>query len=88
MDKYTAARIDGMLVAVRHSIEFLIAEELRNASPPEKQLPRMQKIGIALAELLDLSWEIYEEHPELNPDRERWEAAEELRSKGVVPKRE
>jgi hypothetical protein len=88
MEKYTAGKIEGMLIAVRHTIEFLISDELRNASPPEKQFPRMRKLGVALTELLDLSREIYEEHPELNPHLEAERATEELRRKGLLPKRE
>ena len=88
MDKYTAGKIEGMLVAVRHSIEFLISKELRNASPPERQFPRMQKLGIVLAELIDLSRELYEEHPELNPHLEAEKATAELRRKGLLPARE
>jgi hypothetical protein len=88
MDKYTAGRIEGMLRAARHNIESLIANELRIASPPEKQRHRMTKLGTVLAELLDLSREIYEEHPELNPHLEAERATEELRRKGLLPKRE
>ena len=88
MDKYTAGRLEGMLRAARHNIETLIANELRIASPPEKQFERMRKLGNALTELLDLSREIYEEHPELNPQLEAERATEELRRKGLLPKRE
>jgi hypothetical protein len=88
MDKYTAGRIEGMLRAARHNIEFLIADDLRVASPPEKQRDRMKKLAMALTELLDLSREIYEEHPELNPHLEAEKATEELRRKGLLPSRE
>ena len=88
MDKYTAGRIEGMLRAARHNIESLIANELRIASPPEKQRHRMTKLGAVLAELLDLSREIYEEHPELNPHLEAERATEELRRKGLLPRRD
>ena len=88
MDKYTAGRIEGMLRAARHNIGFLIADDLRVASPPEKQRPRMAKLGTVLAELLDLSREIYEEHPELNPHLEAERATEELRRKGLLPRRD
>lgn len=88
MDKYTAGRIEGMLRAVRHNIEFFIADELRIASPPEKQRDRMTKLAMALTELVDLSREIYEEHPELNPHLEAERATEELRQKGLLSKRE
>jgi hypothetical protein len=79
MDKYTAAKIEGMLVAARHNIEFVIADELRKATPPEKLRNRMLKLGRALTELIDLSREIYEEHPELNPHLEAEKATAELR---------
>ena len=88
MDKYTAGRIEGMLRAARHNIESLNANELRIASPPEKQFERMRKLGNVLTELLDLSREIYEEHPELNPHLEAERATEELRRKGLFPRRD
>ena len=88
MDKYTAGRIEGMLRAARHNIQFVIADDLRIASPPEKQFERMRKLGNALTELLDLSREIYEEHPELNPHLEAERATEELRWKGQLPRRD
>jgi hypothetical protein len=48
----------------------------------------LRRLGIALTELLDLSREIYEEHPELNPHLEAEKATEELRCKGLLPRRE
>jgi len=71
MDKYTAGKIEGMLLAARRNLDG-VAELLRGATPPETLRDRMLKIGTAMAELLHLSWEIYGEHPELNPDREAW----------------
>ena len=89
MDKYTAGKIEGMLVAVRHSIEFAIADELRKAIPPEKLHSRMLKLGTALAELIDLSRELYDEHPELNPHLEaERETAEFRRRKAPLPSNE
>ena len=88
MDKYTAGRIEGMLRAARHNIEFVIAADLRAASPPERQFERMRKLGLALTELLDLSREIYEEHPELNPHLDAERTTEELRRTGRLPERE
>ncbi|HXU59312.1 MAG TPA: hypothetical protein VN710_11200 [Verrucomicrobiae bacterium] len=89
MDKYTAGKIEGMLIAVRHSIEFVIADDLRKATPPEKLRNRMLKLGRALAELIDLSRELYDEHPELNPHLEaEREAAEFRRSKASSPSNE
>jgi hypothetical protein len=88
MDKYTAGRIEGMLRAARHNMESLIANEVRVASPPEKRFERLRKLGVALTELVYLSREIHEEHPELNPHLEAEKATEELRRKGLLPSRE
>lgn len=88
MNKYTAGKNEGMLVAVRHSVEFVICDESRRASPPEKQFQRMRKLGIVLAELVDLSRELYEEHPELNPHIDAEKMTAELRRKGLLPARE
>ena len=54
MDKYTAGRIEGMLRAARHNIQFVIADDLRIASPPEKQFERMRKLGKDMYSLIGI----------------------------------
>jgi hypothetical protein len=76
VDKYTAGKIEGMLLAARRHLDH-VADHLREVSPPEKLRDHMLKISTAVAELLHLSWEIYAEHPELNPDHEAWETSAE-----------
>jgi hypothetical protein len=74
MDKYAAGKIEGMLFAARRQLE-LVAAELRETTPVKKRYPRVLKVGKAMAELVEPSWEIYDEHPELNPDLEAERAA-------------
>jgi hypothetical protein len=69
MDEYTAGKIEGMLVAARRHLEG-VADHLRDATPPKKQHQRLLKLGKAIAELVELSREIYAEHPKLNADLE------------------
>lgn len=76
MDKYTAGKIEGMLVASRRFIE-IAAEELRVATSGVKKLELGVKIGDALSSLLDISREIYAEHPKLNPFLEMEQATAE-----------
>jgi hypothetical protein len=90
MDKYTAGKIEGMLLAARRQLEG-VAEHLRQATPPDKLHDHVLKIARAMSELVDLSREIYAEHPELNPylEEERTSAqryAEYKRSKGRKPR--
>jgi hypothetical protein len=85
MDKIAAAKVEGMLAAARIYLEA-IADPLREAASESRRRPLMHKLGKALSELRDISLEIYEEHPEINPflEQERWTA--ELRQKGLLPK--
>jgi hypothetical protein len=86
VDKYTAGKIEGMLLAARSHLAGIV-DYLRDATPPEKLEGRALKIGRAMSELIDLSREIYDEHPALNPylEEERTSAqryAEYQRNKG------
>jgi hypothetical protein len=67
-----------MLAGGRRYLEG-IADHVRKASPIEKQFDRLHKIGVALTELLDLSRELYEEHPEVNPFLKEENAATDAR---------
>jgi hypothetical protein len=66
MDPYTAGKIEGMLQGARAHLEA-IADDIRQATPEAMRHDRLMKIGRALTELLDLSNEIYAEHPALEP---------------------
>jgi hypothetical protein len=92
MDKSAAGKIEGMLSAARRQLE-LVAAELRETTPVKKRRPLILKIGTAMTELVELSWDIYDEHPELNPDLEaertnaQRHAAEQLRKRRIPPRR-
>jgi len=76
MDKYTAGKIEGMLVASRRFIE-IAAEELSAATSGAKKIELGVKMGHAIADLIDVSREIYVEHPKLNPFLEMEKATAE-----------
>jgi hypothetical protein len=85
VDKHVAGKIVGLLEGAKGCLSGVV-ECLRDAVPPEELEARMSKIAQAMAELIHFSWEIYDEHPELNPDleEERTSAqryAEHLRQK-------
>jgi hypothetical protein len=79
MDKYAAGKIEGLLMAARKFLEF-VAEELRVATSGAKKIELGVKIGHALADLIDISREIYAEHPKLNPFLEMEQATAEWRA--------
>jgi hypothetical protein len=66
MDKYAAVRLEGMLIASRRYLEA-VADQVRETVPKNKRRKALLKIGRALTELVDISGEIYKEHPEANP---------------------
>jgi hypothetical protein len=76
MDKYAAGKIEGMLLMILSNLDY-VAHHFREASPPEKLRDRMLKIGRAMGEIIDLSRDIYKEHPELKPDLEAQKTAAE-----------
>lgn len=76
MDKYTAGKIEGVLMAARKFLEFA-AEELRVATSGAKKIELGVKIGHSIADLIDISREIYVEHPKLNPFLEMEQATAE-----------
>ncbi len=69
MEKNEAVKIEGMLLGSRMHLSA-VAEHLRTVSEGKKRKDMMLKIGKAMAELWEMSREIYEEHPDLNPHRE------------------
>jgi hypothetical protein len=84
MDKIAAARLDGMLIAARGQIAA-IADPLRVAAAPERLQDLMLKLGTAMSELLDISWEIHDEDPDLDPEPEARQRAEDIRSGKLRP---
>jgi len=76
MDKYTAGKIEGMLVAARKFME-IAAKELSAATSGAKKIELGVKIGHAIADLIHVSREIYVEHPKLNPFLEMEKATAE-----------
>ena len=80
MNRYTAGRIEGLLFASRKSIE-IASEELRVATSGMKRFELGVKIGAALSNLLDISREIYAEHPQLNPFLEMEKATAEWQAR-------
>jgi len=77
MDKDTAARLEGMLLGSR-ALLLSVADFVRENAPEGDRQPMVLKIGAAMAELLDLSWAIYERYPGLNPYPEETRQAEEM----------
>jgi len=69
MDKYAAGKIEGMLLMILSNLDY-VAHHFREASPPEELRDRMLKIGRAMGEIIDLSRDIYKEHPGLERDLE------------------
>jgi hypothetical protein len=62
-----AAKLEGMMVASRLYLQA-VADYIRETVPEDHRRPILLKVGAAMAELLDVSWTLYERYPELNPD--------------------
>jgi len=56
-----------MMVATRMYLQA-VADYIRDAVPEDHRRPFLLKVGTAMAELLDVSWALYEMHPDINPD--------------------
>jgi hypothetical protein len=69
MDRDKAATLEGMALASRMFLQSL-ADYVRENAPDEQRRAIILKIGTAMAELLDISRMIYDEHPGLNPYQE------------------
>ena len=78
MDRDKAATLDGMALASRLFLQSL-ADHVRENVPDRPRRAIILKIGTAMAELLDISRMIYDEHPTLNPRREEERLAEKMR---------
>ncbi len=78
MDRDKAATLDGMVLASRLFLQSL-ADYVRENVPEQQRRAIILKIGTAMAELLDISRMIHDEHPTLNPHREEERLAREMR---------
>lgn len=78
MDRDTAAKLEGMMLASRAQLEH-IADFVRTQVPAPQQRTIMLKIAAALTELVHISWEIHDEHAPLNPYKEEQALAAEMR---------
>ena len=79
MDKETAAKLEGMMLGSRMLLQS-VADFVRENVPEQDRRVVATKIGTAMAELLDISWMIYDQHPSLDPYPEETQIAAELRS--------
>jgi hypothetical protein len=78
MDRDTAAKLEGMMLASRAQLE-LIAEFVRTQVPAPQQRPIMLKVAAALTELVHISWVIHDEHAHLDPWKEEQALTAEMR---------
>ena len=85
MEQDKAAKLDGMVLATRMLLESL-ADYIRENVPDARRREIMLKVGTAMAELIDISRMIYDDHPRLNPYAEEEEIAARLRGSGSPAK--
>ncbi|MBS0524318.1 MAG: hypothetical protein JSS04_11865 [Proteobacteria bacterium] len=78
MDRDTAAKLEGMMLASRAQLEH-VAEFVRTQVPDPQQRPIMLKVAAALTELVHISRVIHDEHAPLNPYKEEQALAAEMR---------
>ena len=78
MDRDKAATFEGMALASRMLLQSL-ADYVRENIPDQQRRAIILKIGTAMAELLDISRMIYDEHPSLNPYQEEERLAATMR---------
>ncbi|MCA0303817.1 MAG: hypothetical protein LCH95_15535 [Proteobacteria bacterium] len=78
MDKTDAAKLEGLLLGGRLHLHA-IADHVRDHVPEEDRRAWLLKIGTAMAELLQVSWTLYERHPGLDPYPEETRLAEQMR---------
>jgi hypothetical protein len=80
MGKETAAKLEGMMLGSRMLLQS-VADFVRENVPEQERHAVAIKIGTAMAELLDVSWMIHDQHPSLNPHPEETRLAAELRGR-------
>jgi hypothetical protein len=80
MDRDKAATLEGVALASRLFLQSL-ADYVRENVPDPQRRAIILKIGTTMAELLDISRMIYDEHPTLNPYQEEERLAEKMRGR-------
>jgi len=80
MDKETAAKLEGMMLGSRMLLQS-VADFVRENVPEQDRRAVAIKVGTAMAELLEVSWMIYDQHPGLDPYPEETRLAAELRGR-------
>jgi hypothetical protein len=80
MDKDTAAKLEGMMIGSRMLLQS-VADFVRENVPEQERYPIALKIGTAMAELLEISWMVHDQHPSLNPYPEETRFTAELRGR-------
>jgi hypothetical protein len=85
MDVEKAAVLEGMVIGARATLDAL-ADHVRDVVPPESRRLMILKIGSAMADLIDVSRMIHDQHPILNPHREEERIAAEMRAAAASDK--
>jgi hypothetical protein len=78
VDRDTAAKLEGMILASRAQLEH-VAEFVRTQVPAPQRRTIMLKVAAALGELVHISWAIHDEHAHLNPYKDEQALAAEMR---------
>ena len=78
MDRDKAATLEGMALASRMFLQSLVDHVRENVPDPQRRAIIL-KIGTAMAEMIDVSRMIYDEHPGLNPHQEEERLAAKMR---------
>lgn len=66
MNRDVALRIDGMLIAIRASLDG-VAHYAKNNCREEESKAILRLIGSSMAETIDISNALHKEHPDLVP---------------------
>jgi hypothetical protein len=66
VDKDVAIRIDGMAISVRSSLDG-IAHYMKDNLPPEYFERLIKSVGHSMADLVDLSTQLYASFPDIVP---------------------
>jgi hypothetical protein len=66
MDKDVAIRIDGMAISIRSSLDGM-ARYMKDNLPPEDHARLVKSVGHSMADLVDLSAQLYASFPDIVP---------------------
>ena len=66
MNRDVALRIDGMLIAIRSSLDGL-AQYVKNNCTEAESKRIIRQIGATMGETIDISSALYQEHPDIVP---------------------